>query len=211
MDPVAAPRRFTLPRGTETILIVEDEYTVRALARRIWNARLHGAGCRDRRPGLRGDEHLCSSVDLLLTDIIMPGANGRDLAQLVTTSNPTVKVLYMSGYDDGELAARLQGLGGALPPGIALLEKPFTPEGLRAASARCSTAANRASVANHIVANRVVAKPARHRPHGARDLTRAAITPARSRVQCPPPYHSDTSGHSAGTFDILSFNFPHSS
>ncbi len=71
-----------------------------------------------------------SSVDLLLTDIIMPGATGRDLAQLVATSNPSVKVLYMSGYDDGELAARLQGLGGALAPDVALLEKPFTPEGL---------------------------------------------------------------------------------
>ncbi|MFI5249966.1 MAG: ATP-binding protein [Gemmatimonadales bacterium] len=131
MDPVAAPRRFTLPRGTETILIVEDEYTVRALARRV----LERAGYTvlDAGTAAQGFAVMSSygsSIDLLLTDIIMPGATGRDLAQLVTTSNPTVKVLYMSGYDDGELAARLQGLGGALAPDIALLEKPFTPEGL---------------------------------------------------------------------------------
>ena len=131
MDPVAAPRRFTLPRGTETILIVEDEYTVRALARRV----LERAGYTvlDAGTAAQGFAVMStygSSIDLLLTDIIMPGATGRDLAQLVTTSNPTVKVLYMSGYDDGELAARLEGLGGALAPDIALLEKPFTPEGL---------------------------------------------------------------------------------
>ncbi len=131
MDPVAAPRRFTLAHGTETILIVEDEHTVRALARRV----LERAGYTvlDAGTAAQGFAVMStygSSIDLLLTDIIMPGATGRDLAQLVTTSNPTVKVLYMSGYDDGELAARLQGLGGALAPDIALLEKPFTPEGL---------------------------------------------------------------------------------
>jgi two-component system, cell cycle sensor histidine kinase and response regulator CckA len=131
MDPVATPRRFTLPRGTETVLIVEDEYTVRALARRV----LERAGYTvlDAGTAAQGFAVMStygSSVDLLLTDIIMPGATGRDLAQLVTTSHPSVKVLYMSGYDDGELAARLQGLGGALAPDVALLEKPFTPEGL---------------------------------------------------------------------------------
>jgi two-component system, cell cycle sensor histidine kinase and response regulator CckA len=131
MDPIATPRRFTLPRGTETVLVVEDDYTVRALARRV----LERAGYTvlDAGTAAQGFAVMStygSSVDLLLTDIIMPGATGRDLAQLVTTSNPSVKVLYMSGYDDGELAARLQGLGGALAPDVALLEKPFTPEGL---------------------------------------------------------------------------------
>jgi two-component system, cell cycle sensor histidine kinase and response regulator CckA len=131
MDPVAAPRHVSLPRGTETILIVEDEYTVRALARRV----LERAGYTvlDAGTAAQGFAVMStygSSVDLLLTDIIMPGATGRDLAHLVTTSDPAVKVLYMSGYDDGELAARLQGLGGALAPDVALLEKPFTPEGL---------------------------------------------------------------------------------
>ena len=131
MDPVATPRRFTLPRGTETGLIVEDEYTVRALARRV----LERAGYTvlDAGTAAQGFAVISTygnSVDLLLTHIIMPGATGRDLAQLVATSHPSVKILYMSGYDDGELAARLQGLGGALAPDVALLEKPFTPEGL---------------------------------------------------------------------------------
>jgi PAS domain S-box-containing protein len=126
-----SPRACTIARGTETVLVVEDEYAVRTLARRVLEEAgytvFDAAGADQALTTLR----TCNKpIDLLCTDVVMPGVNGRELAQEVAIMCPTVKVLYMSGYDDGVLAVRMRGSGGALPPEIALLEKPFTPETL---------------------------------------------------------------------------------
>jgi len=112
--------------GTETVLLVEDEAAVRSLARRVLER--HGyrvieapnaddalARCR---------EH-ASEIHLLLTDVVMPGLGGRELAIRVAELRPDVKILYMSGYTDDAVVRH-----GVLEAEMAYLAKPFTPEGL---------------------------------------------------------------------------------
>jgi two-component system cell cycle sensor histidine kinase/response regulator CckA len=60
-------------------------------------------------------------IDLLLTDVIMPGMSGGDLAKKLSPENPHMRVLFMSGYTDGAIEIR-----GSLPPGMTVLRKPFT-------------------------------------------------------------------------------------
>jgi YesN/AraC family two-component response regulator len=67
-------------------------------------------------------ERSARPVDLLLTDVVMPGWSGVDLSDRLTESHPELKVLYMSGYTDDRLVHE-----GVLDPGTALLQKPFTP------------------------------------------------------------------------------------
>jgi CheY-like chemotaxis protein len=121
-----APERGGEVRGSETILLVEDEGDVRELAREI----LEMAGYTVLEAG-RGDEalRLCldaaKPIDLLLTDVVMPQMSGPELARRILELRPGTKVVYMSGYTDDAL-----GHHGVLDPDIVLLPKPFTPESL---------------------------------------------------------------------------------
>jgi two-component system cell cycle sensor histidine kinase/response regulator CckA len=113
-------------RGRETILLVEDEQAVRDL---ICDMLSHSGYivleaadgpealeiCRQRR----------EPIDLLLTDVVMPGMNGRVLARELTALCPHTAVLFMSGYAESVIA-----LNGVLEPGAELLAKPFTRESL---------------------------------------------------------------------------------
>jgi DNA-binding NtrC family response regulator len=110
-------------KGHETILVVEDEASVRRLAvsvlQRQGYAVLEADG-----PGQAtaiSAEH-GGPIDLLLTDVIMPGGNGADLAARLTELRPGMKVLMMTGYAQPYVADR-----GDLKEGIVLLEKPFSP------------------------------------------------------------------------------------
>jgi CheY-like chemotaxis protein len=115
----------------ETVLVVEDEPAVRTLTQRL----LGEAGYRVL-VAATGEEALAaalqeSQIDLLLTDVVMPGMSGRDLAREFCRIRPRARVLYMSGYTDDVIAAH-----GLLEPGLSLLQKPFTAatllEGVRA-------------------------------------------------------------------------------
>ena len=116
-----------LPRGTATILLVEDEQIVRELASRILGQ--HGYRilvAADGPTALRvADEH-AETIDLLLTDVVMPGGfNGRQIAEQLLLRRKDLKVLYMSGYTDDAITHY-----GVLRADVAYLEKPFTSEGL---------------------------------------------------------------------------------
>jgi PAS domain S-box-containing protein len=121
----AAPAGAEL-RGEETVLLVEDEPLVRRAARRILER--NGYTVLEAENGKRALAHARSgehTIHLLLTDVVMPVLGGRELAEEVLRLHPDTCVLYTSGYTGGSLASR-----GALEPGIALLEKPFSAESL---------------------------------------------------------------------------------
>jgi two-component system cell cycle sensor histidine kinase/response regulator CckA len=113
-------------QGSETVLLVEDEEAVRVLARKT----LEGYGYRTLDAG-HGEEALKRSkeygkkIDLLLTDVVMPGMSGREVADRLSLLHPEIKVLYMTGYADSAIVHH-----GILEPGTALLLKPFTPDAL---------------------------------------------------------------------------------
>lgn len=115
----------SLPMGDETILLVEDEEGVRRLAQRILQK--HGynvleADCGDAALKIAtGDTH----IDLLLTDVVMPGMSGKQLVELLAEVRPEMPAMYMSGYT-GEVVAH----HGVLEKGAILLQKPFTQASL---------------------------------------------------------------------------------
>jgi two-component system cell cycle sensor histidine kinase/response regulator CckA len=123
--PSTAPALATM-RGTETILLVEDDRQVRDLARAILAAcGYHLVIPDDPRSVAAMAEQHAMTIQLLLTDVIMPGVNGRELAQQLAGFNPRIKVLYMSGYTDNAIVHH-----GVLDAGNYFLQKPFTPSGL---------------------------------------------------------------------------------
>lgn len=122
----SAAAKVAVSRGSETILLVEDEAAVRRLARRV----LERAGYRviEAETGSAALEWARSNtdpIDLLLTDVVMPEIGGRALAQGIIGSRPNVRLLYMSGYTEDEAVHT-----GVIQDGIPFLEKPFTPVAL---------------------------------------------------------------------------------
>jgi two-component system cell cycle sensor histidine kinase/response regulator CckA len=112
--------------GTETILLVEDEAGVRQLVREM--LQLLGYRILEASNGpeaIRIFERHQGSIDLLLTDVIMPQVSGRELAERLKTLRPSLKVLYISGYTDDMLAHH-----GVLESNVFLLQKPFAPDDL---------------------------------------------------------------------------------
>jgi two-component system cell cycle sensor histidine kinase/response regulator CckA len=109
-------------RGSERILLVEDSEPLRKLGQRLLENggfRVLSAGSGEEALDLAGQH--AEDFDLLLTDVIMPGINGRTLAERLLSRHPGMKVLYMSGYTDSHIAGH-----GVLDPGLHLLHKPFT-------------------------------------------------------------------------------------
>ncbi len=109
--------------GYETVLLVEDEDAVRALAREV--LRRHGYVVLEARHGVdavRAAERHPDEIHLMVSDVVMPHMSGRELAERLSTVRPKMKMLFMSGYTDHEMAHR------DLAPGAAFLQKPFTPD-----------------------------------------------------------------------------------
>ncbi len=112
--------------GKETVLVVEDETEVRAYTVAALKAYGYRAlTAEDGHAALQIAERESGDIDLVLTDVIMPGMSGRDLALQLAQLRPLLKVLYMSGYSSNIIANR-----GILEEGLTLVEKPFTPEQL---------------------------------------------------------------------------------
>jgi len=112
-------------RGSETILLVEDEAPVRSVTRQLLERNgytvLEAADGRTALSLIDGEQDRVH-VDLLLTDVIMPGMSGRELADQMKARRPQLRVLFMSGYTDDAVVRH-----GMLEPGLAYLEKPFRP------------------------------------------------------------------------------------
>ncbi len=114
------------PRGTETVLLVEDADSLRVMVREI----LEGAGyvvleSSDPEEALLRVGTLGGPIHLMLTDVVMPRMSGPDLAKLVRVSRPDMKVLFMSGYTD-----EARGMHGVLDAGIRFIQKPFAADAL---------------------------------------------------------------------------------
>jgi CheY-like chemotaxis protein len=113
------------PKGSEVILLVEDEDMVRALARRVLEASgyvVHEA--RNGREGLALCEAHEGPIDLLVSDVVMPELGGRELAEAAVKVRPGLKVMFMSGHTQDVV------LKEGVQKGTAFLQKPFTPSGL---------------------------------------------------------------------------------
>jgi signal transduction histidine kinase/ActR/RegA family two-component response regulator len=114
--------------GDETILLVEDDADLRDLSRRVLTMNgyrvlpaSHG------RDALRVAGEHAGEISLMVTDVIMPGMSGRELADRLQATRPAMKVLFVSGYTDNIIEER-----GMLSPGTAFLQKPFSPRHLAA-------------------------------------------------------------------------------
>src|SRR5712691_511251 len=112
--------------GCETVLLVEDEESVRELVRETLEAKGyevleadHGAAA------LRIASDYHGPIDMLITDVVMPGMSGRELSEQLLASDPDIKILYLSGYTEDAVVHQ-----GVLEPGTSFLQKPFTLQAL---------------------------------------------------------------------------------
>ena len=119
----ADPFATMVPHGTETVLLVEDEEGVRGIA--LLALQTHGykvLTAIDGKDGLRVAGKHQGSIDLLVTDVVMPGKSGRELAESLRPAFPNMKTLFMSGYTDDAVIRH-----GLVQEQMAFLQKPFSP------------------------------------------------------------------------------------
>ncbi|HBB96464.1 MAG TPA: hypothetical protein DC054_13840 [Blastocatellia bacterium] len=115
-----------IPRGSETVLLVEDEEVVRGLARQILeDAGYHVLVAQQGEEAVRLCNEHTSEIHLLLTDVVMPGAGGKVVAERLSALRPGIKVLFMSGYTDEAIVHH-----GVLDSNVKFIQKPFSPLGL---------------------------------------------------------------------------------
>ena len=126
LETTRAPEALASVRGTETILLVEDEDLVRAVARTILRKQGYRvlAASHAGEALLLGEKH-AGTIHLLLTDVVMPQMSGPELAKRLAVSRPDMRVLCMSGYTDDSIVRH-----GVLKAEIAYLQKPITPQTL---------------------------------------------------------------------------------
>ena len=128
MEVSASPAEVELPKGTETVLIVEDEvgilYTTRELLQTLGYKTLTA---RTATEAMGWAEEYGGEIHLLITDVVMPEMNGRELAERLISMRPRMKTLFMSGYSADVIAHR-----GVLDPDVHFIEKPFSAKALAA-------------------------------------------------------------------------------
>ena len=113
--------------GGESILVVEDDDDVRAFIAETLRELNYIVFRRDRRAVGVEDSRRSERVDLLLTDVVLPGRNGRDLADEATAKRPGSRVLFMTGYSRNAIVHN-----GRLDQGVNMIQKPFTQAALAA-------------------------------------------------------------------------------
>ena len=114
--------RSDVPRGTETILVVEDETALLSICTRMLEHLGYTVvGCPSAAQAMAAAEVYPGTIHALLTDVVMPGMNGRDLADAVALRHPGIRVLFMSGYTADIISQR-----GVLDEGVHFLPKPFS-------------------------------------------------------------------------------------
>src|SRR5579862_1126337 len=112
--------------GSETILLVEDEESVRLLVRDTLSAKGYKVLEADSgEAGLATAERHDGKIDLVITDVVMPGMGGREMVKHMTDTRPETKVLYLSGYTEDAILSE-----GTIESGTAFLQKPFTLQNL---------------------------------------------------------------------------------
>jgi two-component system, cell cycle sensor histidine kinase and response regulator CckA len=112
--------------GSETVLLVEDQQQVRELTKRLLEGRGYRVLVAASGPeALRLAERHAGQIQLLVTDVVMPGMSGREVGLLLAPTHRDMRVLYLSGYPDPSVVDQ-----GVLAPGTPFLQKPFTSEGL---------------------------------------------------------------------------------
>ena len=120
-DPNGAPQH-----GTETILLAEDSESLREMAGEYLESigyTVIEAGCGTE--ALQRSNEFQGAIHLLLTDVVMPEMNGRELADQIIQKRPGIKVLFTSGYTDDAIVRH-----GVLEPGIAFIQKPYRPRAI---------------------------------------------------------------------------------
>jgi two-component system cell cycle sensor histidine kinase/response regulator CckA len=127
-EPAVVRARTEAPEGKETILLVEDDALVRELARRIltrlgYMVLAHENGVK----AIQAAERHEGPIHLLVTDVIMPGMNGRELAVHLVARRPSIRTLFSSGYTDDIVVHH-----GLVDAGLQFLGKPYTPQALAA-------------------------------------------------------------------------------
>jgi PAS domain S-box-containing protein len=113
-------------RGTETIMVVDDEPSIRKLVKdtlQPFGYRILEASCGEE--ALQVSETTEGAIDLLLTDVIMPEMNGHELSNIIASKRPSIKVIYTSGYTDDTIMHH-----GLIRSGVTFLQKPVTPKKL---------------------------------------------------------------------------------
>jgi signal transduction histidine kinase len=124
--PAKVPSRSGASSGDETILLVEDDEMVRKLAVRILSQQgYHVIDAADAEQALALLDQRADPVDMLLTDVVLPGMGGRELADRVAEARPGIRILFASGYSD-DVVLRHQ----LIDREVALLQKPYTAESL---------------------------------------------------------------------------------
>ena len=128
----APAEELQLPRtpdsvvGTETILLAEDDPMLRPLAKGLLEKLGYTViDAENAATALEAAANHAGPIQLLVADVVMPGASGRELARQLEKTRPQTKVLYVSGYTDDAIVHH-----GMLEPGLNFLQKPFTPAAL---------------------------------------------------------------------------------
>jgi len=121
---VVKPERVkTIPQGTETILLVEDEEQIRKTSMEVLETLGYKIiDAKDGEEAMRVAESYKGDINLLLTDVVMPKMNGKDLAKKIKSIHPELSILFMSGYTDDIMSRH-----GVLEEDVHFLGKPFTP------------------------------------------------------------------------------------